>query len=174
VRNAYDAVNGKDVLWPDYEPDAEMILDDISKRDIAKYDEIVFCGYGEPMLRYDTVFDVCRQLKQENAGIKIRINTNGHGNLIAGYDITPEMEGLVDAFSVSMNAKDSAQYEEICRPAYGEKTFGEVLLFAKKAKAYVPGVTLTAVGFLRREDILECEKIAHGLGLSFRLRTMIK
>jgi len=174
VRNTYGSVNGKDVLWLDSEPDTDTVLGEISGRDTGKYSEIVFCGYGEPMVRYDTVLEVCRGLKQKDKNTKIRINTNGHGNLIAGFDITPKMEGLVDALSVSMNAKNAAQYEEICHPAYGEKTFGEVLLFATKAKAYVPDVTLTAVGILSREDILECEKIALGLGLAFRLRKMIE
>ncbi|MCL1793781.1 MAG: TatD family nuclease-associated radical SAM protein [Oscillospiraceae bacterium] len=173
VRNMHDAVNGEDVLWLEREPDLEMISEDISKREIEKYEEIVACGYGEPMLRHDTLFEVFRWLKQKDASIKTRINTNGHGNLIANYDITPEMQGIVDSLSVSMNAKDAEHYDKICHSIYGFPAFDEMLEFAKKAKLHVPNVTLTVVDILNGEDIEECKKIAHGLGLSFRVRKMI-
>jgi TatD family-associated radical SAM protein len=174
VRNSHDTVNGIDDLWLDYEPDEEMIFEDISKRDLFQYSEIVFCGYGEPMIRYDTVLEICRRLKQKNKNIKIRINTNGHGNLIAGRDITGEMEGIIDSLSVSMNARNAEEYDKICHSVYEKKAFEEMLDFAKKAKKYVPDVTLTVVDVLSGEDIFECEKTVRGLGLMFRVRKRIE
>ena len=40
----------------------------------------------------------------------IRINTNGQSRIFLGRDILPEMEGLVDSLSVSLNAADREQY----------------------------------------------------------------
>ena len=53
-----------DNLWYEgTEPTKEQLLADLKTRDLSKYTEIVFCGYGEP---------ACRKLC-ENAGAKFRV-----------------------------------------------------------------------------------------------------
>ena len=66
------------------EPTADIYIKEIG--DPTKYDEIVFCGYGEPTIRWGIVKEIAKYVK-ENGG-KTRINTDGHGNLINKRDIT--------------------------------------------------------------------------------------
>ncbi|MCX7714571.1 MAG: TatD family nuclease-associated radical SAM protein [Clostridia bacterium] len=156
-------------LWLIREPTVQEIISDILKADLKKYNELVFCGYGEPLIRFDDVMAVCRAIKKES-DIKIRINTNGHANRIAGRDVTPEMNGLVDVVSISLNAKNAKEYQDICVCEFGEDGFFEMLDFAKKAKKYVPEVILSVVDVLSKKDIEECAKIAEDVGVDFRVR----
>src|SRR5665647_1254437 len=85
-------------LWLEKEPTVDEVFEDIQKREISKYKEFVFCGYGEPMMRTYDLIEICKKLK-DKYNIPIRINTNGQANLINGNDITPQLEGWVDSIS---------------------------------------------------------------------------
>lgn len=147
------------------EPSAREILEEI--RGHADYSEAVFCGLGEPTYRLDVIKEVSRELKK--AGRKVRINTNGHGDLINGREICPELAGLVDALSVSLNEPDAKRYHKSCRPKFGEKTFDALIKFVKSAKLHIPEVTLTALD-MPGADIDGCRRLASELGVGFRLR----
>jgi TatD DNase family protein len=136
--------------------------------DPSRYKEVVFCGYGEPLLRLDLVKSVASWIKQ-NKG-KVRINTNGHGNLIHGRNILPELKGIVDSISISLDAHDEETYIRICRPAF-KNAFGEVLNFIKEAKKFIPEVTVTVVT-LEEVDVEKCKKITEDLGVGFRVREL--
>ncbi len=136
--------------------------------DPSQYKEIVFCGYGEPLLRLDLVKSIALWIKQ-NKG-KVRINTNGHGNLIHGRNILPEIKDIVDSISISLDAHDEETYNKICRPAF-KNAFGEVLNFIKEAKKFIPEVAVTAVT-VEDVDVEKCKKIAEGLGVGFRVREL--
>ena len=168
IRFTPSGVDGID-LWLEREPTVEEIKAALIKAEFKKYNEIVFCGYGEPMLRWDAVVEVARFIR-ENSDAKIRINTNGHANRAAGKDITPELEGLIDVISISLNAKNAKEYHEICVCDYGEDGFYEMLDFAKKAKRYVPKVVLSVVDTISKEDIEACRKIAEETGVEYRVR----
>ncbi|MBI5050751.1 MAG: YchF/TatD family DNA exonuclease [Nitrospirae bacterium] len=146
------------------EPSAEEIINAIG--DPMAYKEIVFCGLGEPLLRLDVVKEVSAWVKQK--GGKVRIDTNGHGNLIHGRDILPELQGLVDSLSVSLDADDEKKYEEICKPVY-KNAFQAVLSFIKEAKEYIPEVKATAVE-IPGIDFDKCRSIAEDLGVELRIR----
>ncbi|MFH1195319.1 MAG: YchF/TatD family DNA exonuclease [bacterium] len=120
------------------EPEAEEYIKEID--DPKKFDEIVFCGYGEPTIRWEVVKKVAKWVK-ENGG-KTRINTDGHGNVINKRDITPELSGLLDVVSISLNSTDPVQYAELMR--VDQSMFYEMIEFAKKAKNY-SSVVMTAV-----------------------------
>ena len=135
--------------------------------DPSAYDEVVFCGYGEPLLRLDLVKDVARFLKQSN--ITVRINTDGQANLVHGRNILPELAGLVDSISVSLNAPDAATYQTVCRSEFGEKGYDALKSFLSEAKQYIPSVTATAVT-LPGIDIDACRKVAEELQVEFRER----
>lgn len=156
-------------LWLEHEPSYEEIVKALMDSDYKSYPEIVICGYGEPLMRFDTVMRVCRFIK-DNSGVKIRINTNGHANYVAKRDVTPEMKGLVDTVSISLNAKNAREYNDICLCEFGEDGFYEMLDFAKKAKKYVPHVVLSVVDVLPAEDIESCRKIAEDCGVEYRVR----
>ena len=135
--------------------------------DPTVYDEVVFCGYGEPLLRLELVKDVAKLIK--NNGVKVRINTDGQANLVYGRNILPELSGLVDAISVSLNAPDAETYQKICRSQYGEQGYEALKNFLIEAKNYIPSVTATAVA-LPGIDMQACRKVAETLNVSFRER----
>ena len=146
------------------EPSAEEIINAIG--DPKAFREIVFCGLGEPLLRLDVIKEVSAWVKQK--GGKVRIDTNGHGNLIHGRNILPELQGLVDSLSVSLDAEDGKKYEEICMPVY-KNAFEGVLSFIKEAKNYIPKVIITVVD-IPEINIDRCREIAEELGVELRIR----
>jgi TatD DNase family protein len=146
------------------EPPAEVYIKEIG--DPKKFDEIVFCGYGEPTIRWDVVKKVAAYVKQN--GGKTRINTDGHGNIINKKDITPEMKDLIDVVSISFNSADPKQYAELMRVS--EDHFEEMKKFALKSKQFVKKVVMTVVSL----DDVEIEKsrkvVEDEIGAEFRVR----
>jgi TatD DNase family protein len=132
----------------------------------AQYKEIVFCGFGEPLLRLNLVKSVASWIKQQ--GGMVRINTNGHGNMIHKRNILPELQGIVDSISVSLDAHDEETYKRICRPAFKD-AFREVLNFIREAKKYIPNVQATVVE-LKDIDINKCKAIADEIGVKLKIR----
>jgi len=167
IRNYGDSVGGAGSLWLEREPSREEALEDIQKRDLTKFSEIVFCGYGEPTERLDDMLWICSKLKEAKAPL-IRLNTNGHASLIAGADTAARFKGLVDTISISLNAASSAEYYNLCKPLFGTDTYEAILDFAKRVRAYVPNVVLSIVGGTTDEDA--CQKIAEYIGLPLRVR----
>ena len=150
------------------EPSAKEIIEEIG--DPSVYDEIVFCGYGEPTLRLDCMVEVAKALKKK--GAKIRLTTNGHGNLINKRRIVDDLVGLIDRVSVSLNAPDKEVYDKVCRPAFGPGTFGEVKKFIAECREKLPEVEVTCVD-CEGVDMKECERVAAGeLKVKFRPRRL--
>jgi len=149
----------------DHEPSAEEIKRAIG--DPKRYSEVVFCGYGEPLLRLDLIKEIARWLK--NQGVQVRINSDGQANLVHGRNILPELNGLVDAISISLNAANGDDYQRLCQSAYGEDGYQAVKDFLQLAPDYIPEVTATAVTY-PGIDIDACEQLAKQLGVNFRAR----
>lgn len=149
----------------DHEPSVSEVMAAIG--DPTGYDEIVFCGYGEPLLRLDLVREVARLLKK--MGCRIRINTDGQANLIHARNILPELAGLVDAISVSLNAADSETYEKFCATPFGTAGFASVCDFLTEAKKYIPTVVASAVT-VPGLDVEAVRRLAETLGVDFRER----
>lgn len=156
-------------LWLEHEPTANEVIKSLEEKNYKEYNEVIFCGYGEPMLRYEVIVDVAKYIKN-NSNLKVRINTNGHANRAAGKDITPLLKGLIDCISISLNAENAQKYNDICVCDYGEEGFDEMLDFAKKASLYVPDVVLSVVDVIGKDEIEECRKIAEKTGVKFRVR----
>jgi TatD DNase family protein len=133
----------------------------------ADINEVVFCGYGEPLLRLDLVKQVAAELK--GRGYTIRINTDGQANQVHGRNILPELTGLVDSLSISLNAPDAATYAQICNTPFGEAGFSSICDFISAAPAHIPLVTATAVT-VPGIDIEACRTLAESLGAEFRVR----
>jgi len=154
------------------EPTTEKVIKDIkSFGDLKKFDEIIFCGYGESTTRIDVVKKVAKWLK--NKGCKIRINTNGHANLIAKRNVLPELAGLFDVISISLNFHKGNLYNKHCRPIFNN-TFDGILEFAKEAKKVCPKVILSVVSGCKDVDVEKCRSIAQKVGVNFRERTYYK
>ena len=142
--------------------------------DVERYREVVFCGYGEPTEAFDLLVRVARAVKKRY-GKPIRVNTNGQGSLINGRDIAPELAGVVDSVSISLNSPDAARYQQIVRSRYGEGAFGGMLDFAREAARYVPEVTLTTVETtLTPEEEDRCRAICEELGVRYRIREWVE
>ena len=172
VRSHGEALYGD--LWLDHEPTKEEILADIERREPDKFPELVFCGYGEPTERQDDIVWVMRELKKKHPNLKIRINTNGQADLINGRDTTPELEGLVDTLSISLNCANSESYQKVCHSEFGEKAFDALIDYARRAKKYVPKVVFSVVrGSIPDSDIDICQKIADDAGVTLRVREML-
>jgi TatD DNase family protein len=147
-----------------HEPEEEEIKREIG--DPSAYREIVFCGYGEPLLRIETVKQIAKWVKDNNG--KVRINTNGHANLIHKRDVVPELKGIVDSISISLDAQDEETYNRLCKPAFSN-AYAEVLRFVKRSTEIIPDVQVTVVE-LPGVDVEKCKRIAGELGAHFRLR----
>jgi len=152
-------------LQLDHEPSFSEVMDAVG--DPSGYDEIVFCGYGEPLLRLDLVLQLAAALKAK--GCRIRINTDGQANLVYGRNVLPELAGLVDTISVSLNAADAATYQRLCRTPYGEAGFSAVCDFLREAGEHIPAVVASAVT-VPGLDIEPVRKLAEELGVVFRKR----
>ncbi|MDH5512066.1 MAG: TatD family nuclease-associated radical SAM protein [Gammaproteobacteria bacterium] len=134
-----------------------------------EYREVVFCGLGEPTLRLYTLLEVATRLRPRAR--RIRINTDGLASFVYGRDVTPDLEGLIDALSVSLNAQNAEIYNRHCRPKL-PGSYEAMLDFVIRAREFVPDITLTAIDGLSGVDIPDCEKIAHKLGVKFRARVL--
>lgn len=173
IRNNGDGAYGSNSLWLEREPTEEEILAAVDARDVAKYDEVIFCGYGEPTERLDTLLSVAKKLKAKY-GCKIRVNTNGQSDLICGRDTSSLFAGAVDTLSISLNAPNAAEYQRVCHSCYGEDAYAAILEFASHVKHYVPHVVLSVVdAALTEDEILQCEVIAEKAGVPLRVRAYI-
>jgi TatD DNase family protein len=149
----------------EHEPDAGEVLAAI--REHRDYTEVVFCGYGEPLLRLDLIREVATELKK--SGVMVRINTDGQANLVYGRNILPELAGLIDCISVSLNAADAETYARLCNSSFGLTAWYGITEFLKEAKKHIPRVVASAVT-IPGIDIDAVRRLADELGVEFRER----
>jgi len=166
IRNTEKGV-GYD-LWLEHEPTVDEMIAALKEKDPLKYMEVVFCGYGEPLIRIKEVVEVARWLK--DLGVKkVRVNTNGLANRYHGRNILPDLEGLIDVISISLNAPDAKAYQAVSRSRYGEEAYQEVLNFIIESKKYIPEVVVTVVRW-EGVDVDQAAIVAQKLGVKFRVR----
>jgi TatD DNase family protein len=134
----------------------------------GSYDEIAFCGYGEPTCRLKEMLEAARGLG--DLGLPRRLDTNGQGNLIHRRDIVPELEEVFESISISLNASDPGSYERLCRPDFGGRAFDAVVEFIRRAAGSSMDCTVTAVDY-EGVDIEACREFVQSVdGASFRVR----
>jgi TatD DNase family protein len=156
-------------LTLNHNPTAKEIIQAMG--DFSGYEEIVFCGFGEPTLRLEVLLEVAAHVKKSGSQ-QVRINTDGLANLVYRRDITPRFNGLIDSISISLNAQDEATYNRHCRPAMPE-SYSALLDFISLVKAHVPDVVATAVDGLEGVDIEACRQIAEEkMAVKFRRRIL--
>lgn len=170
LRQNGDSVYGSDPLWLDREPTVKEICDSIDKWELEAYNEVVFCGYGEPTERLDDLLKVAAYIKSK-CNIKIRINTNGLSDLIHGERTAPKLKGLIDTVSVSLNATNKEDYFKIVRPKFGIGSYESMLNFTKDCVNFVPNVVMTVVDVVTtKEEQERSRKICEALGATLRIR----
>ena len=168
---------GSDLDLGGKEPDAGAFTGLLSEAWLQKpFDELVFCGYGEPTMRLETLIKTARAVKTGGIvhvpkDLRIRLNTNGLGSLVNGRDIVPELKGLIDSAHISINTADPAQWLALMRPApeYAEKGFESALAFVRASVRVLPETVITAIEGVG-SDLVKFRALAGELGAKFRIR----
>ncbi len=168
VRDQSAQYEGYSLWLREGEPTAEEVIAQI--KDPKAYREIVFCGYGEPTYRLDTMLKIAAYVREK--GGKTRLNTNGHGSIINGRDIAPELKGLLDGVNISLNAPENAAYQALCRPQIAN-AFEEMLAFARSCKKFGVNCWFSVVDCIGNEQVGKCREIAKSVGIPLRVREMI-
>lgn len=161
-------------LWLEREPTKEEMLQSIEGRELSKYEQLVFVGFGEPTYRIDDICWVIDQLKAHGIKIFTRIDTNGTGSLIHKRDICPQFQGRFDMVSISLNTDTAEKYQKLCRPSI-PGSFEAMLDFAKEIQNYVPQVVMSVVDVLTEEEIEACRKLCEEeVGATYRVRKYVE
>ncbi|MCR4880333.1 MAG: TatD family nuclease-associated radical SAM protein [bacterium] len=173
IRDLNATVEGVDMHLDNLRADADEVIKYIKELSDKIGSEVVFCGYGEPMLELESLKKVAKFIKENYPNVKIRVNTNGHANLIHKRDVLPELVGLVDIFSVSLNAENAQLYKQITQCSYDAGVAYEGMKdFIKKSVQYGFKTYATVVdGFEGAKVNVEmCGQIAQDLGAIYRVR----
>lgn len=170
IRNHADGAYGSDPLWLDHEPTMEEIFADLNKRDMVKYSEVVFCGYGEPTCRLDAVIAVANELKARPNCPILRINTNGLGDLINERPIAEELCSVIDIISVSLNAGTKDEYMKVTRPKFDNAWEAMQKFTSDCVKTGNSEVIMSVVDVIPQEQIEASRLLADSLGAKLRVR----
>lgn len=171
IRNHADGAYGSDPLWLEHEPSMEEIIADLSARDLDSYSEIVFCGYGEPTCRLDVLLETAQWLRTKlTDSTRLRINTNGLGNLINSRSIADDLCAVIDVISVSLNAGTKDEYMKVTRPKYDNAFEAMQKFTADCVKNGSSEVVMSVVDVIPEEQITASREIAEKLGAKLRVR----
>lgn len=168
IRTTKDTVGDATDMWFKTEPSIDEIKEAIDKFDFSNFDEVVYCGYGEPTCALDNMLASAKYIK-EKTGLRIRLNTNGLANLYHKRNIIPELAGVIDRVSISLNAPTAEKYQAVTRPQF-DNAFDSMLEFAKEAGAVFEHVQFSIVDVLPQDEIDACQKIADDAGVYLKIR----
>ncbi len=169
IRQNGDGAYGSDSLWLEHEPDLEEVKAAFAQWDLAKYTELVFCGYGEPTEALEILLLTAQYAKTLPGCPPVRLNTNGLSDLIHGKKTAYLLEGLVDTVSISLNAGTKQEYLAVTRPKW-DNAFEAMQQFAVDCKPYVKKVMFTVVDVIPKEEIEAAQQVADSLGIPLRVR----
>ncbi|MGN0305896.1 MAG: TIGR04100 family radical SAM protein [Lachnospiraceae bacterium] len=168
VRSLHDGVGEADNLWMKGEPTLGEIKEAMDNFDFSHFQELVFCGYGEPTCALENLLAAAAYAK-EKWGLTTRLNTNGLANRYHGRNVVPELAKVIDRVSISLNAPDAEKYQRIVRPIH-ENAFADMLAFADLAKEAFVHTQLSIVDVLAQEEIEACRRLADEHGIYLRIR----
>lgn len=154
-------------LYLSQRPEAEQIITMIG--DPTRYDEVVFCGYGEPTLRLKALLQIARWVKVQ--GGKTRVNTDGLGSLFHKRDIVPELATCIDSLSISLNAQNEETYQKHCLPSL-PGSYEAVKQFISRASELIADVQVSAINGLEGVDVIACQQITEACGAEFKQREL--
>ncbi len=171
-QNSAGSLYAENLWYRGGEPSKEEFWAQLQRRDLNQYPEIVFCGYGEPACRWDDMMWLCDRIRGQGSHF-IRINTNGLANLITGRNAALELDGRVDAVSISLNASTPEGYDAICHSRFGLEALPAILRFTSTAVLNVPHVRMTVVSTMPKAEQEACRQLAESVGADFFVREYI-
>lgn len=171
IRSIKDDVVGANLFLDSEKLDVEQVKKQLGDIEPQKYDEIVFCGYGEPILKLEELKQTAKYIKEKYPHLKTRINTNGQGNLIHKRNIVPELKGLIDSVSISYNGENKKVYDELSKPKI-ENAYEGMKEFIKECVNEGIETTATIVTGYKtyKVDLDACKQQIESLGAIFRER----
>lgn len=170
IRNNGDGAYGSDPLWLEHEPSFEEITADLNARDLAKYEEIVFCGFGEPTSRLDTLLQTAHELKARPLCPPLRLNTNGLGDLVNNCSTAEKLCEIFDIISISLNAGTKTEYMKVTRPRF-ENAFEAMQKFTENCvKTNSAEIMMSVVDVIPKEEIDAAQALSEKLGAKLRVR----
>lgn len=157
-------------LWLKKEPTIKDVLDSLNEELKDSDKEIVFCGFGEPTVRFDMVLELTRMIKEIYPYLHIRLNTDGLTQLQnVNRKVAKELKKAgINSISISLNAENQEKYNKLCNPSL-TGAYDAVLDFAKDCRDVFSQVRLSVVN-ISDIDIQQCKKIANELGCKFFIR----
>ena len=171
IRNIKEDVVGANLFLNTENVKAEDVIKQLEAMKDNLSSEIVFCGYGEPMLKLDILKEVAKYIKKNYPKTILRVNTNGHANLVYKKNVLPGLKGLIDKFSVSLNGENEEVYNKISLPTI-KGAYEAVKDFIKEAVKKGFDTTATIVTGYKDYDVdmPKCIEITKDLGAKFRER----
>jgi len=173
IRSNGEGLGSAETLWHEKDPSADEIIAAIDSFDFSVFQEVTFCGYGEPLCALDNLVKAGKYIKSKY-NIQIRINTNGLGDLINKKNTAKIIGEFADTVSISLNAPNPQRYVELSRPSFGEKSFDAIIEFAKECKKNIKTVKFSLVNVISDDEIEECRKLAEKLEIPLRVREYTK
>lgn len=172
IRSLSDDVAGANLNLSSESVSVADVISQIKEKMHDKVSEIVFCGYGEPLLRLEKIKEIAKFTKETYPKIPTRINSNGQANVIFKRNIVPELVGLIDKISISLNSDNAKQYQELSQSKFGEEIYEDVKEFIKLcADAKIDTTASIVTGFKNNViNVENCQKIADELGAKLKIR----
>lgn len=170
IRKNGEGLGSAETLWHHGDPTTEQVLAALRAFDFTPYDEITFCGYGEPTCALDALVAAADYLRKTYPATRLRVNTNGLGDLINGRPTAQILVSCVDVISISLNAPTAEKYVAVTRPSFGAEAFDAMLAFADECRRLGAQVIFTVVDVISPEDIEASRALAKTHGIPLRVR----
>lgn len=175
IRSIKEDVVGANLFLNTENVKAEDVIAQLEAMRDKLSSEIIFCGYGEPMLKLEVIKQVAKYIKEKYPNTVLRINTNGHANLVYKRNVLPELKGLIDKFSVSLNGENEEVYNELSQPHIEGGYEGVKEFIALAVKEGFDTTATIVTGYKNyKVDMQKCIEITKELGANFRERPWIE
>lgn len=175
IRSIKEDVVGANLFLNTENVKAEDVIAQLEAMKDKLSSEIIFCGYGEPMLKLEVIKEVAKYIKEKYPNTVLRINTNGHANLVYKRNVLPELKGLIDKFSVSLNGENEEVYNELSQPHIEGAYEGVKEFIALAVKEGFDTTATIVTGYKNyKVDMPKCIEITKELGANFRERPWIE
>ena len=172
VRNERASYYGNYLWLKNGDPTAEKVIAAAKGLgDLSRFKEAVFCGFGEPTYKVAEMLALCDFFHEK--GLKIRLNTNGQGNLINKRDIVPDLKDKIDFVNISLNASCYEKYQPICRSQFKEAGFEGMIEFAKLCRRNGINCRFSIVDCIGEEEVAACKCLAESVKIPLYVRKYI-